>query len=222
MPVVGPDELQVAKLVELSIQSLDNWQQKIAQRCPFVSPWPSSNSAESSDSEDGSGDAGAEAGKRRVPERSLLYSSHGDHSGDDASVLRDMAEMEEIRERRLVRTSPLASGVRASELSIYRLKGWQLLHRIIVDGLSSTDAPRVPPCVSEQRVYLLLVDETERGKLVLRQAVNIDACPRNILMTHLDQVEKRGWRDIIWVGNERDNFRDTLGKDDGVETMVWG
>ncbi|KAJ4326055.1 hypothetical protein N0V84_003275 [Fusarium piperis] len=53
------------QLVNLSIKSLDKWQQNIAQHCPFASPWSGSNS---SSYEYGPGDAGAEAGKRRVPE----------------------------------------------------------------------------------------------------------------------------------------------------------
>ncbi|KAM6537330.1 hypothetical protein FALCPG4_003256 [Fusarium falciforme] len=219
MPIDSPDNRQ---LVELNIQSLDKWQQNIAQHCPFVSPWSSSNSTEGSDCKDRPGDAGAEAGKRRVPERSLLCSAHDGHPGDDESALRDLADMEEMREHRLVRTHPLADGAKASELYTYRLKGWELLHRIITDGLTSVDASRVPPYSPDQRVYIFFVDETETGKLVVPQVVNIDACPRNILMKQLDQVEKRGWRDIIWVGNKGEGLQYTMNKKECVETLVWG
>lgn len=218
MPIDNTDNRQ---LVELNIKSLDKWQENIARHCPFVSPWSSSNSTEGSDCTDGPGDASAEAGKRRVPERSLLCSTQDGHPDDDESACRDIADMEEMREQRLVRTHPLADGAKASELSAYRLKGWQLLHRIITDGLTSVDVSRVLPCSPDQRVYILSVDETEREKLVVRQVVNIDACPRNILMKHLDQIEKRGWRDIIWVGNKGEGLQYTMNKKECLEAMVW-
>ncbi|RSL39394.1 hypothetical protein CEP53_014086 [Fusarium sp. AF-6] len=195
MPIDSPDNSQ---LVRLSIRSLDKWHQNIAQHCPFVSPWSDSNSTQGSDS----GGAGADAGKQQVPERSLL--------------------IEEMREQRCVHTSPLADGVWASELSTYRLKGWDLLHRVITDGLTSTDASRVPPCDPDQRVYILFVEETETGKLVVPKAVNIGICPRNILMMRLDQVEKRGWRDVVWVGKKGEVLKYMMDKKVCIETMVWG
>ncbi|RSL62345.1 hypothetical protein CEP54_005781 [Fusarium duplospermum] len=209
MPIDRPDNPQ---LVRLSIRSLDKWQQNIAQHCPFVSPW----------SENGPGDAGADAGKRGVPKRSLLLSADDDRLRGDESALRDLAEMKKMREQRCVRAPPLADGTRASELSNYRLKGWELLHRIITDGLTSTDASRIPPCDSEQRVYILFVEETETGKLAVHQAVNLGTCPRNILMIHLDHVEKRGWRDIVWVGKKGEVIEYIMDKKVCLETLVWG
>ncbi|KAL2675122.1 hypothetical protein Neosp_011302 [[Neocosmospora] mangrovei] len=219
MPIDSPDNRQ---LVELNIKSLDRWQQSIAQHCPFVSPWSGPSSTEDSDCKDGPEDAGAEVGKRPVPEHSLLCSARDGHPGDDESTLRDLADMEEMREKQLVRTHPLADDVKASELSTYRLKGWELLHRIITDGLISADVSRVPPCNPDQRVYIFFVNETETGRLVVPQVVNIDACPRNILMKHLDRVEKRGWRDIIWVGNKGEGLQYTMSKKVCFETLVWG
>ncbi|KAM0440828.1 hypothetical protein ACHAPT_000129 [Fusarium lateritium] len=218
-------------IIKLNIQSLDKWQQNIAQRCPFEPPWSGPNSTEDLNRQDQSGDVDTETGKQQVqaqqvPERSLLRHTHGDGSGDDVFALKEFDEMKEIEEERLVRIPPLASSVKGSDLSSYSLKGWQLLHKIILDGLTSTDASRIPSYTPRQRAYFIFVDRRVREngceKLVARRVQNINACPRNSLMTCLDEVEKRGWRDIIWVGNEGWDVPTNFSAEDEAREMTWG
>ncbi|CAM1504536.1 Fc.00g021270.m01.CDS01 [Cosmosporella sp. VM-42] len=133
-----------------------------------------------------------------------------DYSGDYAEVFTHYAVLE-LHALRMKRNLERARA---------RAHGWQCLHQTLVDGLYWEDVEELGRWNDQQRAYLLTLEDV--GKFWgVRSIRNLDACSRPKLRELMEQIEKRGWRDVIWVTNGNEELPKRLEKDEMVRVIEW-
>ncbi|KAF4468742.1 hypothetical protein FALBO_4370 [Fusarium albosuccineum] len=143
------------------------------------------------------------------------------YSGMFAESFRRMAleEMKGKHERaralRILRNAYSATAARGC------LKGWKFLRHLMLEGLAEADTSGFPAYHPDQRAYLIVVEE-KGGRLTAKKVRNLDACSKAELLKLMQQVETRGWRDIIWVANQGEWVPYVFEGGIDAEVMVWG
>ncbi|KAM0205356.1 hypothetical protein ACHAPA_011400 [Fusarium lateritium] len=88
-------------------------------------------------------------------------------------------------------------------------KGWKFLHDLISSGRVPTDESMKFPAYRPGQRAFLLNRSNRAGTMVTSRVRNLDACNRLELFELMEEVEQRGWFDMIYVTNQD-------------ETIPWG
>ncbi|KAH7155365.1 hypothetical protein B0J13DRAFT_223992 [Dactylonectria estremocensis] len=99
--------------------------------------------------------------------------------------------------------------------------GWSFLRSIIVKSLEHKAALSLPPYYNGQQVFLLTIKKLNDGREMVADARNLNTCSNADLVKRMAEVEKRGWRDVLWVSNQKQEFPKMV-KIDNTKELDWG
>ncbi|SPJ75641.1 uncharacterized protein FTOL_05372 [Fusarium torulosum] len=100
-------------------------------------------------------------------------------------------------------------------------KGWKFLHNIISSGQVPTDGSMKFPAYRPDQRAFLLYRSNRAGAMVTVGVRNLDACNRLELFELMEEVEQRGWVDMIYVANQDEAIPWGLPQNGEVEVLNW-
>ncbi|KAH7156180.1 hypothetical protein EDB81DRAFT_379600 [Dactylonectria macrodidyma] len=158
-----------------------------------------------------------EGSKKPLPDRN--YS--GEYARDFQRFERQeeaQRERERMRKRRQSFTK-FQGVLRSPQNSVC---GWPFLHSMIVKFLEDEAARDLPPYYAGQQVFLLTIKKLDDGREMVANARNLNTCSNADLVKRMAEVEKRGWRDVLWVSNQKQEFPKMVQMHRYAKELDWG